>query len=46
MPQPQGWYTRFEVTGMIKGVLGFEIFDFGLKILIFFLLGVGGGGVA
>ena len=43
-----GWYSRFRVTGMIKGYgllskdfLGFEIFDFGvacLKSRFFFIV--------
>ena len=30
MCKSQGGYSRFQVTGMIAGFLGFEIFDLGI----------------
>ena len=41
---PGGEYSAFQVTGMIKGLFGFEIFDFGIflgrKILASYLFGL------
>ena len=36
-------YSRFQVTRMIEGFFGFEIFD--SQFFFFFFLGGGGGGV-
>ena len=38
-------YFRFQVTGMIEGFFGFEIFDSQFFFFFFFFFWGGGGGV-